>query len=616
MANGLRPEPILTYAEWAAERFYLPPAAKLQGVIDLSFVPYLIEPLEFMSWTSIIRQDFAMKGIQIAWTTGYEIIGHANVDMFRKPMIMYFGNAELASEFVKSRFKPGIENNPLLKGKIEDRFNKKDRDTLGLWMLPGGIPMKFTGGKTEKAYRTFTAAIIIMDDIDGFDRDVGARKGVRISDERKGQGSPIELALNRKNARFGDYKFSASGSPTDEETSLIWEHVKKHDLRYFRCKCPFCGQPQTLHFWRMRHPKKTKLKHVTLECARCNRLIPESLKFDMMQLKNGAYWSPSKESEDPTIVSRQISSAYSLLGYNWDQMYTEFLDASKEAKAGNLRKLITFYNTKLGIPWKNKPLKKRIQHTKLYEKRENYKKVPKEALILTQAFDVQDDRIERLVCGFGENGDIFGIEYEKIYGDTLIEYGMPGSLYDRIEELAKLTYENEFGGKQPILQTVIDMGFRSIVVSPFLIQMANKDIPIAGIFGGTGRDKKKMFVSAPTMNKYGVMQWEINVDEGKTMIDRKLKTGLAHFSQHYSFNEQFFRGVTSEKYDEKKGGWEKTGTHARNEPFDLLNYTNAGICIYANNQPIDWESFRVWNQNGCANIFSTPETGVVSKGIQ
>lgn len=615
--EGLKPEPILSYVEWAREKFYLPPNARIQGLIDFSYVPYLIEPLEMLSWTSPIKQEFTMKGIQIAWTTKDEIIAHANVDIFRKPFLMYFPKDDLASDFVKTRFDVGIENNPYLKGRLVDVFSKKDKNTIGLKMLPGGIPMKFVGGVAEGGYRSFTAAVIIMDDIDGFPKAIASRKGKRISEENQGQGNPIDLALNRKNARFGEYKFSASGSPTDEETSLIYEYVKKYDLRYYRVKCPFCGQSQVLNFWRFRPPKKTRLKMVTMECLRCNRLIPELYKFDMMQLENGAYWAASQESEDPFIVSRQISSAYSLLGYTWNEMYKDFESASEELEQGKPGKMITFYNTKLGLPWKNRPAKKRIKHSELYKRRLDYKRVPKEAIILTCAVDVQNDRVETLVGGHTENGDIYCIEYLKTFGDTSIEYGQNGSLYNWIEQYSKKLFDNELG-QQPILQMVVDTGYNSVVISPFLMRMNENDLPVVGIFGGTGQSKRKMFVSEPTKNKYGLLQYEINVDDGKTIIDQKLKRNKIHFSKDPCFSENFFRGVVAEKFDEKLQRWLKASGQRKNEPFDLINYLQAGLHIYAGNRKIDWVSYKQWALNGFKDITGQQQLGygLISEGIR
>ena len=88
---------------------------------------------------------------------------------------------------------------------------------------------------------------------------------------------------------------------------------------------------------------------------------------------------------------------YSPLGwYSWREAVEDFLKAKQHSE-----KMQTFYNTVLGETWKHKgdaPNWKRI-----FLRRETYKigTVPKEVMFLTQAVDIQKDRIELEVVGWG-----------------------------------------------------------------------------------------------------------------------------------------------------------------------------------------------------------------------
>jgi phage terminase large subunit GpA-like protein len=607
--RGLRPDLLRSYVEWAEKYFILPPGSAVPGLINLKLTPYLIEPLQNFSWTSPIRQEFFMKGIQLGISTLYDIIICGVVDYFPCPLIFYHGSDSMALEYVKIRLEPCFHNNPKLVGKIRDSFDHRGKSTLGLKIFQGGS-LKFCGGISEKVYRSYSAAIALMDDIDSFPRDIGG------TEKRKGQGSPIDLAKTRTNARQGKYKLGVSGSPTDSATSLIYENFKKTSQRYYHVPCPYCGLLQVIDFWRFRWEKDKNgtLKGVPhLECVSCNKLIPETKKYWMMQTENGAKWVSTKEAIDELIAGRHLSSAYSLLGYSWDSMVKEFLYASKQQKLGNLAPLRTFYNTKLGLPWDDVRREKRINHSDLYRKRENWRKVPENGIVITAGVDVQVNRIEVLVVAFGVEGHLYVLEYKIIGGDTLIAYGLEGSPFNLLEKYLEKTFVNSWEKGQPILHTCIDLGFRSIIVSPFLAAMSETALEITGVFGSSSK-KRKSFVGDPAVNKYGVTQREINVNDGKTLNNHKLKNGLIHFNKHPSFTEDLFRQLTVETWSEKKQSW-ICADHAKNEATDCLNYATAAFSIYSDNGNIDFEDFRNWNKSGCCVEEENFETNIISEGI-
>ncbi len=620
LRDGIKPDPLINLAEWAGDKFILPPGAVPPGLINLDFVPYLVEPLINFSWSSPIREEYWMKGIQIAASTLFEIIIQACVDCFQCPIIAYYPSDSMAIEYVKTRVEPAFENNPIFKGKISDGYDRKGKSTHGLKIFPGGS-LKFIGGISEKAYRTYSASMVFFDDVDSLPRTIGGSKDKK--KENRGQGSPITLGRGRTNAKQGKYKMGVSGSPTDEETSIINEHYKLYDQRKFNVVCPYCGTLQEIDFWRIRPPHKSKLDGFHLECFSCNKLIHENKKFWMMQLKNGAKWIPTKETNDSLIVSRHLSSAYSLLGYTWERMYDEFTKANTAQKRGKDGLMIAFYNTKLGLPWSNTSKSDIIDHRLLTKSKEDYNKVPEQAAILTAAIDVQGNRLEVLIVGHCENSHIYCMEHKFIGGSTLIKYGLEGSPFNDLVDYLLKPLTNYAGHEQPILQVAIDMGYRSIIVSPFLrdIQEIETPFDISGVFGGTGASKKKTFVSDPIKNKYGIDQHEINVDEGKTIIHNKLKDidheknkkeREVHFSYHPSFTDDFMRQLTVETYNSKTGKWENPNG-PRNEGLDLLNYNMAAFDIYTNGGNVDWQDFKNWNKNGC-QIFNRSSSVVVNPG--
>lgn len=609
LIEGLTPDPTITYFDWAKDHYHLPPGSAYPGRINFALTPYLIEPLINFSWTSPVREEYWMKGIQIAASTLLDIVICGLVACFPCPLIMYHGSDAMALEYVKIRLEPLFESIPSLRGKIVDGYDR-GKSTHGLKIFPGGT-LKFTGGITEKAYRSFSAGIVLMDDVDSFPRDIGA------TERTKGQGNPIDLSRSRTNARQGKYKMGVSGSPTDTETSLIYEKFQQTDQRYYHVPCPSCGTLQPIDFWRIRFEKNAQdelISEPAMECIHCNKLIPESKKFEIMQPENGARWIPTKETKDKRVVGRHLSSAYSLIGYDWVAMVKEFIHASRQQKRGNSRPLRTFYNTKLGIPWANEITQKTIKHTELYNNRENWERVPENGIIITAGVDIQAQRIEVLVVAHGEKANAYCLEYKVIGGNTLIGYGLDGSPFNELETYLQKTFTNFWGHEQPIMHTCIDMGFRSIIVSPFLVEMAETDLEITGVFGSSVKSKKKSFVGDSIANKYGISQREINVDEGKTLNHHRLLNGLIHFNKHPSFTDDFFRQLTVERWSEKDQRW-TCADHARNEATDMLNYATAAMDIYSNSGNIDWDDFKKWNREGCP-VYGSGNISVISEGVK
>lgn len=77
-------------------------------------------------------------------------------------------------------------------------------------------------------------------------------------------------------------------------------------------------------------------------------------------------------------------------------------------------------NTELGETWEEQG--EQVEDAALLNRRELYDAdVPEGVLVLTAGVDVQDDRFEVEVVGWGVGKESWGIRYQKIYGDMLKE---------------------------------------------------------------------------------------------------------------------------------------------------------------------------------------------------
>jgi phage terminase large subunit GpA-like protein len=571
--KGFRPDPLMTFSQWAEKYFILPPGSAVPGLIQLDRTPYLRQILDDLSWTSPVREQVVIKGTQLGLTTVSDIVLQVTVDLFPAPVLMLFGSDAMGDEHVKTRVEPSLETNPRLKGKVSDAFDKRGKTTRRLKVFPGGS-LKFAGGATGKSFRMYSAAIVIIDDVDALKMDIGGTA------EKTGEGNPLKLAKSRTDARGGKYKLYFSGTPTDTDTSLIFNAWRDTDQQFFYVPCPECNHYQIIDFFRIKYTADRRtLKSVEgLECEACKKIIPEQKKTWMV---TRGQWRSTKDSPNNLKVGRSISSAYSLLGFTWWDMCAEWLDAMDVKDRGDLTLMSHFYNTRLALPWDATPGEK-VEHSALFNRRETYDLVPDPVAVVTAGIDVQINRLEVTVLGFSEF-ERWGIQHKIIGGDPKIKYGVKGSVWNDLETYLNQTFENDDSTKMPINLSCIDTGNWTNEVMHFLNkpQIKARRWKIYGIKGASTPGKQ--LVSNP--NKEGVFL--LGTDQAKENIFYQLQTrkpgpGFIHFNE--SFGEEYFKQLTVEELRHKFVNGHKVRywycpKHARNEALDCTVYALAACHI-------------------------------------
>lgn len=572
-ADGIKPDPTLTFSQWAEKYFILPPGSAVPGRIQLNRTPYIRQVLDDLSWSNPVREVVVIKGTQLGMTTVSDIVLQATVDLFPCPVLMLFGSDAMGDEYVKTRVEPGLETNPRLKGKVSDAFDKRGKTTRRLKVFPGGS-LKFAGGATGKSFRMYSAAIGIIDDVDALKQDIGGTA------EKTGEGNPLKLIKSRTDARGGKYKLYFAGTPTDTETSLIYNAYKETDQQMFFVPCPYCGHEQVIDFFRIKYTaeNRTLTKVLGLECEGCRKLIPETKKTWMV---TRGIWRATRPATTRTKVGRSISSAYSLLGFTWWDMCAEWLDAVESKDRGDLTLMSHFYNTRLALPWDSTPGEK-VEGSTLFERRETYEKVPEAAAVLCAGIDVQANRLEVTVFGFGE-AERWGIVHKIIGGDPTIAFGKAGSPWNDLETFLDTTFENQDDSKMSILKSCLDTGNWTVECMAFLNhpKIRARRYKIHGIKGSSTPGKP--LISNP--NPEGV--FILGTDQAKENIFYQLQItrpgpGYIHFNE--SFSEQYFYQLTAEEIRYKYIAGRQVRywycpKHARNEALDCFVYALAACFI-------------------------------------
>lgn len=198
--------------------------------------------------------------------------------------------------------------------------------------------------------------------------------------------------------------------------------------------------------------------------------------------------------------------------------------------------------------------------------------------------DVQDNRLEIEVVGWGKGKESWGIEHKIIIGNPTQK-----DVWNQLDIYLNKKFSFKDNYKLGIACTCVDSGYLADEVYKFVKPREIKRIFAVKGMGGAG----KPFISRPsTSNRLKVNLFSLGVDNGKETIVSNLKIkeagpGYCHFpiNPERNYNADYFKGLTSEKriikYDKGRITitWIKKPGITRNEPFDLRNYNQAAIEI-------------------------------------
>ena len=515
-----------------------------------------------------------MKGAQIGATEmGLNFIGYSMKEA-PGPMMLVMPTNDNVKQTSNHRLTPMIEMNPVFEDIVATKKSRDKKNTILEKEFLGGFLM-MVGANSPTKLRSTPVRYMFMDEIDEYPLDL------------KGQGSAIELGRARTRNFFNKKIYYAS-TPTIQGQSAIEQIFNESDKRFYNVPCPGCGHFQIIEWKRIKWTEND-FSSAMLFCEACGMGIKEGYKNDM--LANGK-WIPTAESE---IIGFHLSSLYSPLGwYSWAQAAKDFTLANK-VKESDPGKLKAFINTVLGDVWFEKA--DTPDWKLLYDRRESFSLgvVPKGAIVLTMSVDVQRDRLEYLIQGWGPRLESWIVDYQVISGDTsTVDKSSP---WEKLSQIIKKKVPTADGGELSIKQVAIDSGYETSTVYTFCGEFSKKlVVPVKGvetqltaISRGVPLSKSK---NVEFQKRYrGLELFKVGTDIVKSelfgwlrkpMVDPAEKEvipyGYCHFPQ---LDEEFFRQLCAEQKVShvvgaiRKFVWKKI--RARNEALDLMVYSRACV---------------------------------------
>lgn len=363
------------------------------------------------------------------------------------------------------------------------------------------------------------------------------------------------------------------------------------DQREFYVPCPHCNEFQTLKFGGKDVAYGLKWEEDSPEmpyyiCEHCQCVIEEFEKEEM--LAAGRWVAHAEFNGVASFKINQLASPF----VAWGRMVVDFLEAK-----GSIQKLEVYTNTVLGETWK--PVEA-IEYEDLAWNLEQYPAaVPEGVLLLTAGVDIQKDRIECEVVGWGKDHESWSIDYKVFYGEPGIEIiggdddaddeeTLP-TVWEDLENFLLQSFVGANGKVFRVQCAAIDSGFLARVVYRFCYKHRRRRwFAVKGM-----SDPFKPLLSKPTMQGQNpkVQMFPVGTNAAKDEVFASLKVtrpgpGYCHFPDRLPYTEEeHMRMLASERMvTHTRGGrtyrvYEKVGPNVRNEALDLRVYNIAARTI-------------------------------------
>lgn len=576
--RGAVPRQVLSVSQWAEKNRWLASGTNSPGAWRNELTPYLVEIMDALSEHSPVRQVTFKKSSGVGGTEVlYNWIGYVMHHQQNKDMLLVVPTLELRDRSLNPRLAKMMEESPALAALVPT--GKRDRSNRGD-LLEYGARARIVkaGANSPDSMRMDHLPYVACDEVSAFPWDVG------------GEGDPMTLIDNRQRT-YTRAKTYLVSTPTIKDACRIDHQFQRSDRRRYHVHCPHCDELQPLEFggpevghglkWRLLPDAEgqggAQVKQVSSAwyvCRGCGAEIYEMHKPAMLA---AGRWI----AERPQIKLHRgyhINALYAPtgLGLGWVKIAQKWLDAQADSA-----ELKSFVNTYLGETWTEQG--DSIEDISLMSRREEYDRASLGALVwlITAGVDVQKDRIEASIVGWGAAEQAWLLDHIIIDGDTTQQ--------DVWDELGEALVE---AGVQ---KACVDAGYNTSAVQAFCATRFWA-VPIKGT-AGAGRplieDERRRKQRLRTRRKKGQPVEPLGVDQGKSILYARLKQltpgpGYIHFAQTSAFDDEYFAQLAAERLVARiKGGrpWhEWVQTRPRNEALDCLNYALAA-CRLAGLKP-------------------------------
>lgn len=560
----LKPPPKLTLSEWADMYRMLSPENSAQpGRWHTSSAPYQREIMDAIG-SPHVRKIVIMSAAQIGKTAMLMNMLGYYMHYYPAPVLVMQPTLDMAQTFSKDFLAPMLRDTPVLSNLVDTK-SRYSGNTILKKNFPGGH-VTIIGANSPASLASRPIKVLLADEVDRYPASAGT------------EGDPLLLGQKRQTT-FWDKKTVIVSTPGLKSNSRIATEFENSTKEEWNVPCPKCGHYQPLAWKGIEFDKEDMSKPIVFRCVRCGEASSE---YDWKQAgQRGKFVAENPNAEARGFHLNTLASSFC----GWKEIVEKFLVANELLRVGDPEKMKTWVNTELGEPWDEPG--STLEDTELYNRREIYNaQVPEDVLILTAGVDVQDDRFEVEVVGWGEGKESWGIRYQKIYGDML-----KSQVWDDLDLFLQQGFTKADGTVMHIMSCCIDSGGHH-ADEVYRFTKDRYDRRVWAIKGRGGSDVP--YIRNPSRNnRVKAPLFIIGVDAGKALLYQRLGhetkgPNYCHFpeNEEAGYDETYFKGLTAEKQVVRfrKGRsvivWElKDTSYKRNEPLDLRNYATAALEI-------------------------------------
>ena len=533
--------------EVAAEpgQWYTTRAEYLRGVMDAFSDPR-------------VHTVVMMTSAQVGKTSVLENVLGYHIDQDPAPILLVQPTLEMAEGFSKERLAPMFRDTVCLAEKVGDPKTRDGGNTLRHKVFPGGY-VALAGANSPASLAGRPIRIAMLDETDRFPATAGV------------EGDPASLARKRSTT-FWNRKLGLFSTPTVKGASRIEVAFEAGDQRRYFVPCPHCAHAQILT-WKQVQWDEGDSATALYYCEHCGAGWNDGERRGAVRLGQWVAGAPFRGT-----ASFHLNELYS----GWVRLadtVQNFLEAKKYPD-----QLRVWVNTALGESWEDEGEK--LDATGLMARREAFptvsgkRVVPAGAAVLTAGVDVQDDRIELEVIGWGAGEENWSLEYHVLHGDPSTE-----ELWQELDEVLSEPRRHELGIDTFIRAAAIDTGGHHTQPSyRFCRPRFRRTTPDGGrqyvfaIKGTAGR--RPIWPDKSSKKNIGkVNLYSVGVDTAKEVVTDRLRIevsgpGFAHFPLERG--ESYFEQLTAEQVVTRfvkgfpKREWVKR--KPRNEAFDCRVY--------------------------------------------
>lgn len=604
LAMGLRPVRRLMVSEWAeAYRVLGQGVSKASGKWRNSRTPYLVAPMDALSVNISYKRVVMMTGAQVGKSSvGENFIGYA-MSIDPANTLLLLATTDMAKDVSQRRIQPMIDESPILRDLVAPMKSRNAGNTILRKQAPGMV-LKIGGANSLSFLKSINARYGHADEINEYKADL------------KNQGDAVALFGNRFATYSSTTKQLYTSTAGVKGASPIGTMFEDTDQNFYHVPCPHCvpdaeityNRPfeelfateeiqgyQVLVIDNFKMPKGPA--SIYYECKWCQKEIHNHHKDWFLPR---GYWIARKpENRNPDVIGFHLASFYSPAEFfSWHSMAIEYELALKYKE-----KWKEFVQSKMGEDFEEEG--DQPPHDKLYQRGQasHYTindPLPDGVCLLTCGIDVQKDRIELEVVGYGRDRRKWSIDYQVILGDINSEPELLNSVARVINGHYRRSDTEDNGEVLPIAMTFMDSGYAEQKVYAFCMRMGyHRCMPIKG-----GAQTMRVPLSPPStvyLKKDGKKSQAlklINVNgayykeqiysdlRGEIMEDKEtgkavVPAGYCYFPRDYQ--ERHYKNLTNEKrvlVENKKGyamyEWRKMG---RNEQLDCRVYAEGAATL-------------------------------------